>query len=308
MSQFFYSRIRRRELLVADSKLASAIRLSQAPHRDYVVTLLDSSVRGRIDLIFAERLNAVHTTSVHEACREMEQMLTGTLIVSALAVPASQRALLLATADQRPGVSIVTVIEKRESVVAHAPLRYANCTDSFVDLSESNGVRTLRGIVGGMHSNTTAAVLETLLPVLQEVPADVQRLFVLLLCLSPRVTSTRAFGRCIGVRASTLTSRFFRARLPSIKTYLAMFRLLHVAAHLEDTKTSVAAVSRVLNFSSPQALSRHIQITFGMSAVAFRQIGFQGLLTHIIRQLFTPFQRELSARTPLGSQSIHMLT
>ena len=96
-----------------------------------------------------------------------------------------------------------------------------------------------------------------------------KRVFQLLFAPDAPV-SARAMARALGVHPSTLNSRFFRAKLPSAKRYIAWARLIRVALALENPVRSGCGVAMQLRFSSGQHLVRHLREQLGMGIPAFR--------------------------------------
>jgi len=101
-------------------------------------------------------------------------------------------------------------------------------------------------------------------------PPDCWRFFELLFTHRPYLSSVRQMGRHMNVVPGTLMSRFYRAKLPSPKRYIDVGRLVRAARLLENPGLSITTVSRQLDYSSPQAFSRHVRCVLGMSPVAFR--------------------------------------
>ena len=86
----------------------------------------------------------------------------------------------------------------------------------------------------------------------------------------PRHAHGAHLAKRLGVRPSTLMSRFARAGLPWPKSYLAAIRLLHAAHLFEDSGLSVADVAYRLEYSSPQCFGRHLRSLLGVTATEFR--------------------------------------
>ena len=103
------------------------------------------------------------------------------------------------------------------------------------------------------------------------------------------------------VLPSTLMSRFFRAKLPAPKRYLAYARLLRAARLFEDQGHSIADVANALDFSSPQSFGRHVQTFLGRSAGEFRrEYTAERMLTRFIEELVRPHRETLRRLRPLA--------
>ncbi len=102
--------------------------------------------------------------------------------------------------------------------------------------------------------------------------------------------------------ASTFMSRFFRARLPSPKRYLAAVRLVYASGLLESPGLSIADVAYRLEYSSPQSFSRHLRTALGVTAGEFRgRYAFGVALDDFISRLIVPFRQRFRTFQPLDS-------
>src|SRR3954463_5130997 len=105
----------------------------------------------------------------------------------------------------------------------------------------------------------------------------------------------------MGVLSSALWSRFFRARLPAPKRYLAVARLVRAARLFENPGFSVANVSNHLDYSSPQSFGRHVRTLLHIPAVEFRD-RFDGdaMLQYFRETLVQPYCPTLRRLRPLS--------
>jgi len=102
------------------------------------------------------------------------------------------------------------------------------------------------------------------------------------------------------VLPSTLISRFARGRLPSPTIYLSWARLVRAAALLEDRGVSLSATVGRLEYSSPQAFSRHLRLRLGIGVSAFRrQYSGSVMLERFRRDLVTEQMIRLRDFRPL---------
>src|SRR5439155_1117218 len=76
-------------------------------------------------------------------------------------------------------------------------------------------------------SPVAARILARVVPELADVPEDTRLFFEALARLAPVLCTVRGLARHLRARPSTMMSRFYRAGLPSPKSYLAAIRLLH---------------------------------------------------------------------------------
>src|SRR3972149_6251188 len=113
----------------------------------------------------------------------------------------------------------------------------------LVDVTTRDGWHKLRTLVVQPGGGTAALILGSVIPALGNPSEACRRFFELLVRTAPSVATVRALTRALRVRPSTFMSRFFRARLPSPKRYLAATRLLYAAALMEIPGFSVADVA-----------------------------------------------------------------
>jgi methylphosphotriester-DNA--protein-cysteine methyltransferase len=121
---------------------------------------------------------------------------------------------------------------------------------------------------------------------------------------SRTVTSVREFCGGIGVLPSTIMSRFFRAKLPAPKRYLATIRLVRAAYLLDNEGFSIANVANHLEYSSPQSFGRHVRTVMKMSAAEFRT-RYTGdmMVAQFVDGLIRPYAMRLRDFSPVrGSE------
>jgi len=112
----------------------------------------------------------------------------------------------------------------------------------------------------------------------------------------------RGLSQHLLVLPSTLMSRFFRAKLPAPKRYLAAARLVRAARLFENPGFSVANIANHLDYSSPQSFGRHVRSLLGVTAVQFRrQYDGAAMLQHFRESLVLPYADELRRLKPLSA-------
>jgi AraC-like DNA-binding protein len=121
------------------------------------------------------------------------------------------------------------------------------------------------------------------------------------LVFAPDVPTAKRLAARLGVHPTTLTSRFYRAGLPSPKRYLAVARLAWAAHLAEAPGVSLAAVAGRLDASSPQSFGRTVRTTLGMTARQFRQAYDGAAMLERFRDLLVrPYRDTLRAFDPLA--------
>jgi AraC-like DNA-binding protein len=178
---------------------------------------------------------------------------------------------------------------------------------TLVDVRQPSGWRRLRDVLLADQSRDISRLALAQLSIdLAGAHPDCWRFFEILFGLPGGIDTVRALSRHLGVVPSTLMSRFFRARLPAPKRYLATARLIRAAQLFENPGLSVANVANRLDYSSPQSFGRHVRGLLRMTAVEFRQkYDGEGMLQRFREDLILPHLPILRAFTPLSMSLAH---
>lgn len=271
-------------------------------HPADIVTVVDASLQGRLDLALDEVFRPVHLTSVSAALsvvreRPVRAVLLGQESMTTHSGPAVGKlsvtcggALIAVVGGWTPNLS--------ETLLAFG--RYG--VRDAVDVSSRDGLSRLRDLITRSEwelANRVARVLEPSL----EGASEEMRFFVnYLVRTAPFVGSARTLAMGLRVSHSSLNSRFFRAGLPSPKQYLAYIRLLFAAALLEQPMISAAQAARRLNYSSPQSFMRHVRGQLGVSVSEFRQrYTFEALVHHVAFHTLSQHGATIRWFRPLGT-------
>src|SRR6266568_4520723 len=157
-----------------------------------------------------------------------------------------------------------------------------------------------RDRLGHPASPVAARILARVVPALGDAAGDLCVFFEALARLAPVLSTVRRLARHLRICPSTLMSRFYRAGLPSPKTYLAGMRLLHAAYLFLNPGLSVGDVAYRLDYSSPQSFGRHLKAMLGVTAGEFRRrFPFDVSLERYVDLLITPYRERLRAFYPL---------
>ena len=202
-----------------------------------------------------------------------------------------------------PRVPAVALLTQLEPQTAQTVLTLGQSgVQQLIDVRQPSGWNELRSLLtvdqpGGIEQLALLRLSEDL----GSAPSDCWRFFEALFRCLPTVSTVRVLARQLDVLPSTLMSRFFRARLPAPKRYLAMARLTRAAALFENGGLSVANVANHLDYSSPQSFGRHVRTILGISAVEFRQrYDGEGMLYRFREELVLPKLDTLRSFRPLS--------
>jgi AraC-like DNA-binding protein len=274
-----------------------------------VTTILTPAERNPVDLAGEGVYNTVHRDSVDEAIRDLQERHIDAVLVSVARCSATEISRVATMVREFPRVPMVALLTKLEAESARAVLILGRSgVRTLIDAREPSGWRQLRDtLLSDRTSDITRLALGQLSTDLRGVPDDCWRFFEILFTDQPPLYSVRQLSHQFKIVPSTLMSRFFRARLPAPKRFIAMARLIRAAYLFENPGLSVANVANHLEYSSPQSFGRHIRGLLHTTAVDFRhQYDGEGMFRRFRSELVLPnvaTLRNFYPFTPLsGSQ------
>ena len=265
-----------------------------------VCALVPPAERSRIEAAGSGCFVTLHAASFRDVLVAARRSRVDAVVFSAHSCAADDLPSVVRLVREFPALPTVALVSRHDSLSTQILLRLgASGVRAAIDCSLPDGWHRLRDTLGRPVPPVTAQVLLSLRPALQDAPDDVRLFFETLARLAPVMPTVRGLSRHLGVRQSTLMSRFQRAGLPSPKAYLAGMRLLHIAWLLENPGVSVADAAYRMDFSSPQSLGRHLKAMLGLTAGEFRQrFPFEVATTRYIDLLVTPYREALRALHP----------
>jgi AraC-like DNA-binding protein len=202
-----------------------------------------------------------------------------------------------------PRVPTVALLTELESNAPTSVLTLGRSgVQTLVDVRHPAGWRVLRDVLLADQSRDVSRLaLAQLSTDLAGAHPDCWRFFEVLFGPPNGIDTIRSLSRYLGVIPSTLMSRFFRARLPAPKRYLATARLVRAAQLFENPGLSISNVANRLDYSSPQSFSRHVRGLIHLTAVEFRQrYDGEGMLQRFRADLVLPYLTTLRTFTPLS--------
>lgn len=267
-----------------------------------VATMLTPTERIRVDAAGEGSYHALHRDSVAELVQDLKSNRVKAVLVSVTCCDQRARAGVAALVREFPRVPTVALLTQLDRGTPVAMLALGSTgVRQVVDVREAEGWRELRTyLLAARGEDIQRQALGQLALDLAGVPHDCWRFFEALFLLPPRVSTVRMLSGRLDVLPSTLMSRFFRARLPAPKRYLAMARLVRAARLFENPGFSVANVSNHLDYSSPQSFGRHVRTLMRMTAVEFRdRYDGEGMLQQFRELLILPHMDRLRRLRPL---------
>lgn len=295
---------------VAERLLGEASRYSPiGDRRPSVTTCLAPRERSRVDVVGDGRFSSVHRDTLDAVRHDLADGAADGALVSAAVVHPTDIPKLAALVRGFPAALIVGLVGDADErgALAGALAFGAAGVRVLVDGREAAGWRELRAAFlpkrvceAGRRSGLLEIVRE-----LGDAPVGLVRFFDAV--FDPDATSMRRLADRFGICPSTLSSRFYRAHLPSPKRYLVFGRLVRAAYLLESPGLSVSAVADRLDASSPQSFQRSVRTYMGMTATQFReQYSGAAMLAHFCRTLVTPYAAKLRTFDPFTDGVAHV--
>ncbi len=266
-----------------------------------VATVVEPGVRSRLDAAAQGNFAPLHVDTVREVLRTVRERPVHTVFVSPRCVAREELRHVASLINGFPGVPTVAVVSQHDSASSERLLDLgAYGVRRMVDLNARDGWQRVRDLVAHPTSPTAARIFAKVMPALGAPTQGCSRVFEVLIRLAPGLTNARALTQLFDVRPSTFMSRFFRARLPSPKRYLAAVRLVYASALLEVPGLSISDVAYRLEYSSPQSFGRHLRTMLGTTASEYRRrFPFTVALDDFVQRLIVPFRATFHTFYPL---------
>lgn len=273
-----------------------------------VGTWLTPRERSRVDAAIAGQLDLIHRQTVTSLCADLTAgLIDATLLSAALVRPAdvASVSVLARNFPGSPAVGFVGEADEPQALAGAMALGQAGVA-LLVDARTAAGWSALRGAFDSRHL-PDAFIRRALHEMLStgdavngcEYPVGWARF--LIGTFSPRVSSAKELAATLGMHCSTLTSRFYRAGLPSPKRYVALARLVWAARLGECPGLTISAIAHRLDASSPQSFGRTVRVLIGVTASEFRR-RFDGetMVARFRDTLVDPYRETLRTFDPLA--------
>lgn len=272
--------------------------------RTPVSTILTPLERARVDAAAQGLCEPLHRESLEEVLSDLRQQKASLVLISVTRYGSQSSSRVAAMVREFPRVPAVALLTETQNSTPHSTLALGQLgIRTLVDARIPTGWQTLRNLLATQGtSDLQRSALSQISLDLPGVSADCWRFFELLFESSPRISTVRQLARNLNILPSTLMSRFFRAKLPPPKRYLALSRLIRAARLFENPGLSVARVANHLDYSSPQSFGRHVRTIMNMSPVRFRSMyDGQGMLQYFRTELILPYASVLCVFRPAAA-------
>ena len=275
------------------------------PRPPVVATVLTPLERVRVDVAARGAFDVVHRASVEEVETEVQERDIDAVLVSVARYDPGSTARMAAMVREFPTIATFALMTDVQRSTPHSVLELGRVgVRTLIDARSANGWSTLRELlVQERPHDVQRQMLDALNTDLAGAAPDCWKFFELLFTHKPHIASVRQMGRHLNVVPGTLMSRFYRAKLPSPKRYIDLGRLVRAARLLENKGLSVTSVARRLDYSSPQAFSRHVRCVLGISPVEFRDThDGNAMLNRYRNELILPFLDQLRSFRPAAAE------
>ena len=282
--------------------LSPAARASSSEPLTAVATMLTPAERIRVDAAGVGLYRSIHRESFDDVMRDVREARAAAVVLSVSYCERASSEPVATMVREFPRVPTVALLSELGPRTPQTLLSLGTSgVRRLVDVRDAAGWRMLRSALTDECGNPVQRLaLGALARDLHGASRDCWRFFEALFLSAPRVCTVRRLARDLGILPSTLMSRFFRARLPAPKRYLAMARLVRAAHLFENRGFSIANVANHLEYSSPQSFGRHVKTLLGMTALEFRdRYDGTGMLERFRDELVLPHVVALRALSPL---------
>ncbi|NUR33874.1 MAG: hypothetical protein HOQ30_07685 [Gemmatimonadaceae bacterium] len=295
------------ERMVREARRQVALeRASELVSRPRVGTWLAQRERARVDMAVGGQVQLCHRETLHALRGDFITGHIDAALVSASLVRLPDVATMSAMVRDFPGnvlVGFVADVDEAQALAGALAFGQAGVR-SLVDARGVAGWTALRSMFDSQRLPDTF-----MQRAVRELTHDANTLGAsctagwarfLATAFSPRVSSAKQVAASLGVCCSTLTSRFYRAGLPSPKRYIAYARLVWAARLAEAPGVPLSAIAHRMDASSPQSFGRTVRLMVGVSAGTFRQqFDGEGMLARFRSTLIDPYRETLRAFDPL---------
>lgn len=273
---------------------------SAAPRPPLVAAVLRPEERTRVEAAGTGWFSLVHGETIPDAIRSVRERPVDAVLLSVHRCGGELDALGHLVRGF-PGIPTVALVSRHDAEGSEALLHLgASGVRQVVDVTGPEGWHRLRQILGQPVTRDVARIQQPVLLALGDIPPDTRLFFEALIRLAPDVPTARQLAERMGVRCTTLMSRFGRAGLPSPKSYLAAMRLVHAALFFERPGYTVADVAYRLDYSSPQSFGRHVRTLLGITSSELRRrFPFEQAVGRFIEMMIKPYREVWPGFRPL---------
>jgi AraC-like DNA-binding protein len=260
-----------------------------------VSTLLTPEERSSVEAAGEGVCEPLHRNSIDEVGRDIRERRAAAMVVS-VARCVRETMNIETLVREFPRIPAIALVSITDPEAAHVVLTLGQCgVRTLIDLRSPDGFRSLRqALVHTAPLEVSRLALDVLAIDLGGIQAPCWNFFDILFTTTPPIARVGVFADRLDLSAIALASRLYRLRLPPARSYLGLARLTRAARLLENPGLSIANVSNFMEFSSPQAFSRHLGVMLDLTASKFRRAFDGPRMLELFRQtLVMPYLDQL---------------
>ena len=264
---------------------------SSAASSPTVAAILAPGERSRVDAAGTGCFAILHRESISDAIRMVRERPVDAVLLSVQQCGPEQVDGVAHLIREFPSVPTVALVSQHGPRATETLLLLgASGVKRVIDVTAPTGWAHLRELLTQPVTRSVARIQGPVLAAIPDIRPDNRLFLEAMIRLAPDTPTVRNLAKRLGVRPSTLMSRFARADLPSPKSYLAAIRLLHAAQLFEDSGLSIADVAYRLEYSSPQSFGRHVRSLLGITSTEFRhRFPFPVAVERFVTLLIAPY-------------------
>ncbi len=264
---------------------------SSAASSPTVAAILAPGERSRVDAAGTGCFAILHRESISDAIRMVRERPVDAVLLSVQQCGPEQADSVAHLIREFPSVPTVALVSQHGPRATETLLLLgASGVKRVIDVTAPTGWAHLRELLTQPVTRSVARIQGPVLAAIPDIRPDNRLFLEAMIRLAPDTPTVRNLAKRLGVRPSTLMSRFARADLPSPKSYLAAIRLLHAAQLFEDSGLSIADVAYRLEYSSPQSFGRHVRSLLGITSTEFRhRFPFPVAVERFVTLLIAPY-------------------
>lgn len=267
-----------------------------------VVTLLTPPERARVDAASDGHFVPIHRDRLEEAVEDLRSYRAQALIVSVARYNTEAAPMVARVVREFPAYPTVAILSDNAPDRLFGVLALGHSgVSTLVDVRDPEGWQRLRHhLTEHQGASIERLSIHKIDKQLADAPEDCRRFLHSCFLAPPAISKLQQLSHRLGVHTTTLTSRFYRAKLPAPKRYLTLARLVRAAALFENPGLSISQVAHAMEYSSPQSFSRHVIAQLAVTASTFRE-RFTGerMLDRYIDTLVVPYLDTLRHFHPL---------
>lgn len=269
-----------------------------------ILTFLTPAERSRVDAAGQGCYTTMHHEDLEQVLVDLRSRPASAIIVSVARYQQQHAPHMARLVREFPRVPAVALLTANEARTTQALLSLGhNGVRKLVDARDPAGWRDLRQFVARENPDSIEAIaIQRIRNDLANARPSCLAFFEALFTVPASLTTVRQLAHLLGVTPTTFMSRFFRFGLPAPKKYLAFARLIRAARLLENPGYSVTQVALLLEYSSPQSFSRHLQNMLQCGTAEFRQrYTGESMLDEFYVRLVMPYRSVLPMFEPIDT-------